>query len=303
MSSSAGGPWTVRRLLEWTAAFFARKSVDAPRLAAELLLAHVLKQPRIKLYTDYERPLEEKDLARYRDLVQRAGEHEPIAYLTGRAHFFNLEFEVTPAVLIPRPDTETLVENVLQFCRTASGFEAPRVLDLCTGSGCIAAAIAHHLKNATVVAGDISDAAVAVARRNVERLGLTARVLVEQGDLYEVLSRVPDPRPFDLIVANPPYIPSGDIEKLDRNVRDYEPVAALDGGIDGLVVHRRIIEGAGERMVPGGLIYLEIQFDQKDSVKQILESRAEFEEVRVLKDYGGNPRVVTARKKRDGSAS
>jgi release factor glutamine methyltransferase len=303
MSSSAGGPWTVRRLLEWTTGFFTRKEVDAPRLSAELLLAHVLNYPRIKLYTDYERPLEEKDLTRFRELVQRAGEHEPIAYLTGRAHFFNLEFEVIPAVLIPRPDTETLVENVLQFCRTASGFEAPRVLDLCTGSGCIAAAIAHHLKNATVLASDLSEAAVAVARRNVERLGLSGRVTVEQGDLFEPLSRVPDPRPFDLIVANPPYIPTGQIEKLDRNVRDYEPVAALDGGIDGLVIHRRIAAEAPQRLVPGGRLYLEIQFDQTDAVKGILESREELEDVRVLKDYGGNPRVVTARKKGDVGAA
>jgi release factor glutamine methyltransferase len=298
MSSSAGGPWTVRRLLEWTTGFFTRKNVDAPRLSAELLLAHVLKYPRIKLYTDYERPLDDADLARFRELVQRAGEHEPIAYLTGRAHFFNLEFDVTPAVLIPRPDTETLVENVLQFCRTAGGFEAPRVLDLCTGSGCIAAAIAHHLKNATVLATDISEAAVAVARKNIEQLGLDGRVTVEQGDLYEPVARVPDPQPFDLIVANPPYIPTGQIEKLDRNVRDYEPVAALDGGIDGLVIHRRIVDGAPQRLVPGGRVYLEIQFDQTDAVKAIVESREELEEVKVLKDYGGNPRVVTAARTR-----
>ena len=297
-SSVAGGPWTVRRLLEWTSGFFTRKSVDAPRLSAELLLAHVLNYPRIKLYTDYERPLDEKDLKTFRDLVQRAGEHEPIAYLTGRAHFFNLEFDVTPAVLIPRPDTETLVENVLQFCRAAGGFEAPRVLDLCTGSGCIAAALAHNMKTATVLATDQSEAAIEVARRNIERLGLAGRVSVEQGDLFDPVSRMPDPLPFDLIVANPPYIPTGQIEKLDRNVRDYEPASALDGGIDGLVIHRRIVEGAPQRMVPGGRIYLEIQFDQMDAVKSIVESREELEEVRVLKDYGGNPRVVTGRKKK-----
>src|SRR5204862_6061347 len=128
--------------------------LDAPRLSAELLLSHVLAAPRIKLYTEYERPLAEAELTRMRALVQRAGEAEPIAYLTGRAHFFNLEFEVTRDVLIPRPDTETLVENVLQAARIQTGLESPRVLDLCTGSGCIACAIAHHLKTATVVATD-----------------------------------------------------------------------------------------------------------------------------------------------------
>src|SRR5687767_16039267 len=195
-----GERWTVRRLLEWTAAFFTRKEVDSPRLSAELLLSHVLAAPRIKLYTEYDRPLSEGELGRMRDLVQRAAEEEPIAYLTGRAHFFNLEFEVTRDVLIPRPDTETLVENVLQLARNQAGFEAPRVLDLCTGSGCVAAAIAHHLKAATVVATDVSGPAVALARRNVERLGLAERVTVEQGNLFEPVSKLVEARPFDLIV-------------------------------------------------------------------------------------------------------
>src|SRR5438874_92082 len=129
--------WTIRRLLEWTAGFFARKHIDPARLSAELLLSHVLGVPRIKLYTDYERALGDAQLAKFRALVQRAGECEPIAYLTGRAHFFNLEFDVTPDVLIPRPDTETIVENVLQIARHETDMQQPRVLDLCTGSGCI----------------------------------------------------------------------------------------------------------------------------------------------------------------------
>src|SRR4051794_27770126 len=157
---SADAAWTVRRILEWTSGYFTRKSVDAPRLSAELLLSHVLSAPRIKLYTEYERPLSDEELTQMRTLVQRAAEDEPIAYLTGRAHFFNLEFEVTRDVLNPRPDTETLVENVLQLARNTAGFEAPRVLDLCTGSGCIAAAIAHRLKNAVVIATDVSEKAV-----------------------------------------------------------------------------------------------------------------------------------------------
>src|SRR5215207_7090926 len=230
MSQSPDGPWTVRKTLEWTTSFFTRKGVDAPRLSAELLLAHVLGIPRIKIYTDYERPLTDDDRGRLRALVTRAGEHEPIAYLTGRAHFFNLEFDVTRDVLIPRPDTETLVENVIQAVRRQLVLDAPRVLDLCTGSGCIAAAIAHGLKNAVVIATELSPAAAAVARRNVERLGLAGRVTVEEGDLFDPLSRIVDPQPFDLIVANPPYIPSGDIAALDRSVRDYEPRQALDGG-------------------------------------------------------------------------
>src|SRR3954463_247205 len=190
-------PWTIKRLLEWTTPFFARKDVDSPRLSAELLLSHVLEVPRIKLYTDYDRVLSDKQLTAFRALVQRAGEQEPIAYLTGRAHFFNLEFEVTRDVLIPRPDTETVVENVLQLARHETGMQTPRVLDLCTGSGCIAAAIAAHLKPATVLATDASAAAVVVAKRNIEKLGLSDRVTVEMGVLWEPLSRVVDAHPFD----------------------------------------------------------------------------------------------------------
>jgi release factor glutamine methyltransferase len=295
--SEQGQTWTVRRLLEWTGPFFTRKDVDAPRLAAELLLAHVLKVPRIRLYTDYERALGERELAAYRALVQRAAEHEPIAYLTGTAHFFNLEFEVNRDVLIPRPETETLVENVLQLARNRPGMEAPRVLDLCTGSGCIAGAIAKHLKGATVVATDISAAAVAVARRNMERLGLADRVVVEQGDLYEALKKMVDAQPFQLIVGNPPYIPAGEIGKLERNVREYEPVAALDGGPDGLAVHRRILEGAAERLVAEGRVYLEIGFDQEELARRVAGDFGALEDVQVLKDYGGRARVLTAKRK------
>ena len=288
--------WTVRRILEWTTGYFTRKNVESPRLSAELLLAHVLGSPRIKLYTDYDRPLADGQLAAMRALVQRAAEEEPVAYLTGRAHFFNLEFEVTRDVLIPRPDTETIVENVLQFARGQVGFEAPRVLDLCTGSGCVAAAIAHHLKASHVVATDISPAAAAVARRNVERLGLSSRVVVEQGDLFEPLDAMVDRQPFHLIVANPPYIATPKVAELDRSVRDYEPLQALDGGPDGLDLHRRILQGAPPRLVAGGRVYLEIAFDQGDLALRAAAEHPAFEDARVLKDYNGNDRVLTARK-------
>jgi release factor glutamine methyltransferase len=292
-----GGTWTVRRLLEWTPGFFQKKGVDQPRLAAELLLAHVLIVPRIKLYTDYDRIVDEKTLAAFRELVGRAGEQEPTAYLTGRAHFFNLEFDVTPDVLIPRPDTETLVENVLQTVRHQSGLEAPRVLDLCTGSGCIAAALAKSLKNAIVLAIDISGPAVAIAKRNIEQLGLADRVSVEQGDLFEPIGRIVDARPFDLIVANPPYIPSDQVPTLDKSVREFEPLAALDGGVDGLTIHRRILERAPHHMVPAGRIFLEIAFDQGPAAREMMSAFPAFDEVRILKDYGGRDRVLTAVRK------
>lgn len=287
----------MRRLLEWTSGFFTRKEVDAPRLSAELLLAHVLNVPRIKLYTDYERPVPERELGTFRDLVKRAGEQEPIAYLTGKGHFFSLEFAVGPGVLIPRPDTETLVENVLQAARNTPGMESPRVLDLCTGSGCVACAIAQRIKTAIVTAIDISPAAVKIAQQNVEKLGLSDRVAVLQGDLYEPLKDAVDAGAFNVIVANPPYIPTAQIATLDRNVRDYEPRLALDGGADGLDVHRRIMEHAGYRLAPGGQIYLEIAFDQGEAAKELVAAHDEFEGVRLLKDYGGKDRAVTAVRK------
>jgi len=296
-SESDAHPWTVRRLLEWTAPFFVRKDVDSPRLSAELLLGHVLHVPRIKLYTDYERELTDKELTTFRELVRRASEQEPIAYLTGKAHFFNLEFEVTPDVLIPRADSETVVENVLQLARHQSGFEAPRVLDLCTGSGCIAAAIAHHLKTATVVATDLSEKALAVARRNIDGMKLADRVMLELGDLYEPLARVVAAGPFDLITANPPYIASAKIPDLDRSVKDYEPMIALDGGMDGLVVFRRILEGAPSRLRSGGRLFIEIAYDQGDLAREIAGKHEEFEDVRLLRDHAGNDRVITAKRR------
>lgn len=290
------GTWTVRRILEWTGQFFARKEIDSPRLSAELLLSHVLGVPRIKLFTDYERPLVERELTTYRDLVKRAGEHEPIAYLTGKAYFFNLELDVAPGVLIPRPETETLVENVLQTARHNVDLAEPRVLDLCTGSGCIAAAIAKSLKGSTVTAIDISSKAVQIAMRNIERLGLASRVSVLEGDLYAPLADRVDARPFNLIVANPPYIPTAQVESLDRNVREYEPVAALDGGADGLSIHRRILEGAAYRLAPGGRLYLEIAFDQGEAARDLAAGFADLTEVKVLRDLGGRDRVLTARR-------
>jgi release factor glutamine methyltransferase len=294
--TQTGETWTVRRLLEWTSGFFTRKEVDQPRLSAELLLAYVLNTPRIRLYTDYERPLGENELAAYRALVKRAGEQEPIAYLTGRAHFFGLEFAVNRDVLIPRPDTETLVEHVLQTVRYDPSLKAPRILDLCTGSGCIAAALASRLPNATVLAIDISPAAVELARQNIERLKLESRVQVECGDLFEPLSRVVDAAPFDLLVANPPYIRSGLLPQLDRSVRDYEPAIALDGGVDGLDVHRRILAGASKHVVPRGQIFLEIAYDQRESALAVAGTIEGLTECRVVKDSAGNDRVLIARR-------
>lgn len=287
------GPWTVERVLAWTRGFFERKQLDSPRLSAELIISHVLGVPRIHLYTDYQRPLDEPQLKTLREFVKRAGEEEPIAYLTGRAHFFNLELAVTRDVLIPRPDTETLVEQVMSLVKNTPGFETPRVLDLCTGSGAVAVAIAYHVKTAQVIASDLSEAALSVAKRNVEKHQLADRVTLLQGDLYGALETHVDKNPFDVIVANPPYIASRVIETLPRSVRDYEPRLALDGGPDGLEPHRRILAGCSERLRAGGRVFLEIAFDQHDAALALANDYPDLQAPRVLRDYAGNPRVLT----------
>jgi release factor glutamine methyltransferase len=289
--------WTVRRVLEWTTQFFTRKEVDSPRLCAELLLAHVLEVKRIRLYTDYQRELAEPVLARYRELVRRAGEQEPVAYLTGRAHFFNLELEVTRDVLIPRPDTEVLVENVIRAARGQERWPAQRVLDLCSGSGCVAAALATNLKTATVIAVEISPAAAAVARRNIESLKLHDRVTCVEGDLFAPLESDGRREPFHWIAANPPYIRSGQISSLDRSVRDYEPVAALDGGSDGLAIHRRIWAAAADWLVEDGQVFLEIAFDQGAAAMSALAAFPTLVDGKILKDHAGRDRVIAARRK------
>jgi len=276
--------------------FFTRKAVDSPRLSAELLVAHVLKIPRIKIYTDHERPLSDTELTTLRALVQRAGEHEPIAYLTGIAHFFNLEFQVTRDTLIPRPDTETLVENVLQLSRNEPGFASPRILDLCTGSGCIALAILSRLKNATAVATDLSPEAINVAQANATRLQLQDRTTFLTGDLFDALDGTAHGQPFDLIVSNPPYIPTSTIDTLDRNVRDYEPRLALDGGLDGLTVVRRILAGAAERLTPVGRLYIEIAYDEGAATLGEARGIPGLTDPRILKDHAGHDRVFTAKR-------
>ncbi|MEM6314128.1 MAG: peptide chain release factor N(5)-glutamine methyltransferase, partial [Planctomycetota bacterium] len=274
--------------IEWTVGFFERKGIDAPRLSAEMLLGHVLGLRRIELYTDHDRPLIDDELDRFRALVKRAGEHEPIQYLVGSTSFFGLEFAVTKGVLIPRPDTEVLVEEALQHLRAA---EEPRVLDLCTGSGCVAIALASRLPKVRVTAVDIAEKAVELARRNVETHALGERVEVYAGDMFAPVAG----QMFDAIVANPPYIARDQLAGLDRNVRDHEPMLALDGGPDGLDPHRAILASASDHLRPGGLLALEIAFDQEQSALALAEGFPSFTDRRIVRDLANRPRVLALR--------
>ncbi len=286
------GPWTVERVLNWTRGFFERKQLDSPRLCAELIIAHVLDLSRIKLYTNYSQPLTDEQLKTLRDLVKRAGDEEPIGYLTGKAHFFSLEFDIAPGVLIPRPDTETLVEQVMGLIQHTPGFEAPRILDLCTGSGAIAIAIAKHVAATQVVATDISEKAIAIAKHNIDKHQLADRVTLLQGDLYEALSQHVDKTAFDIITANPPYIATVQMSQLPKNVRDYEPHSALDGGPDGLDPHRRILASASNYLRTGGRILLEIAYDQHDPAMEMVAAFDDFTDAKILRDHAGHPRVL-----------
>jgi release factor glutamine methyltransferase len=269
--------WTIRRVLGWTAQHFEKKGVDAPRLTAELLLAHALATTRVRLYVDLDRPLEAGELKSYRELIAKRAEGEPTQYLTGSRDFYNRPFKVDPRALIPRPETELLVEAVL----AAMPKDAPlAALDLCTGSGCIAATLAKERPACRVVAVDLSKEACALAQENAAALGVSERVEVREGDLFAPLGPGED---FDVVVSNPPYVTTGELARLQREVQ-REPRLALDGGEDGLELVRRIASGAMAHLRAGGLLALEIGETQGGAVRALLEG-AGFEKVRVEKDW------------------
>jgi release factor glutamine methyltransferase len=280
--------WTILGVLDWTAQRFGEASISSPRLEAQLLLAHVLGCSRVELYTGFDKPLAEAELGRYRELIRRRLAGEPVAYLLGEAEFWSLPLTVSPAVLVPRPDTETVVEVAL--ATRADRAAACRVLDLCTGSGAIALALAKDLPAATVIATDVSPEAAAVARGNVARHQLEARVEVRLGDLW---AAVDDAAPFDLVTANPPYIATAVIDTLSAEVR-REPRLALDGGADGLACYRRILAAARAHLVPGGALVLEHGFDQAEEVGALVRD-AGFVDVALVRDLARQPRVTWGR--------
>ncbi len=274
--------WTPLKLLAWTQDFFAKKGVDAPRLTAEVLLAHALSCDRVRLYLDFEKPLGDPELARYRELVRRRAEGEPTAYLVGKREFFGRPFRVDARVLVPRPETELLVEAALSAL-PADG----RALDLCTGSGCVAVSLALGRPGARVVATDVSEDALAVARENAAVLG--AVVEFATGDLW---AAVHGGERFDVIASNPPYIPANELPGLSREVR-REPCIALDGGPDGLAHLRRIVEGAPSRLRPGGTLCLEMHESQLETLPALCRE-AGFSHAEARRDYAGLPRLTVA---------
>ncbi len=289
MGPKTDEPWTYGRLLEWTAKFLAQKGCESPRLDAEVLLSHVLGCPRIALYTRFEEPATEDERARFKELIRKRLEGCPVAYLVGRKEFFSLTFEVGPAVLIPRPDTETLVNECLALAKPLA---EPSVIDIGTGSGAIAVVVAKQHKTARVTATEVSPDALAVAQRNAAKHGVAERVRFLAGDLFEPVG--PEER-FDFILSNPPYIAHEDMAKLPVGVRDYEPLTALDGGPGGYAVFERLIREAPRHLKPGGWLIVEIGSPQEGPARQRIEAIQGYELAATVKDGSGHPRVLRAR--------
>ncbi|WP_306536285.1 peptide chain release factor N(5)-glutamine methyltransferase [Geobacter sp.] len=275
--------WTIRRVLDWTKGYLAEKGVENARLETEWLLSAALGLDRVGLYVNFDKPLNQEELSLCRGLVARRAKREPLQYILGTQEFCGLDFAVTPAVLIPRHDTEVLVEEALRRAPNAT-----TVLDIGVGSGCIAVALAKQLPDAQVWGVEQFPEAIALAQQNVERHGV--RVTLFEGSLFEPFA---DQR-FDLIVSNPPYIPTADLETLQPEVREYEPRAALDGGADGLDFYRIIVPAAPEHLNPGGSLMVELGIGQAETVLGMF-GQAGFGDCFTAKDPNGIDRVVGGR--------
>ena len=279
--------WTIGRLLQWSERFFREKGIETPRLDAEVLLAHVLEKPRIYLYVHYDQPLDPEELAAYRGFVRRRAAREPVAYLVGEREFMGLTFAVSPAVLVPQPDTEALVSEARKRLQGKSGV---RIADVGTGSGAIALSLLHALPDLTAAAVDVSAAALKVARENADRFGLTDRVMFYEGDLLAPLLG----QTFDAVLSNPPYIPRGDIAALPPEVQ-AEPRLALDGGADGLDFYRRLVREAAAFLRPDGFLAVEAGRGEAAVISELARTNG-WTEVEITKDLAGIDRVVTMRR-------
>jgi release factor glutamine methyltransferase len=278
--------WTVKDVLQWTADYFKTKGIETARLDAEVLLAYALGVDRLHLYLNLERPLVASERARYRELIQRRARREPVARIVGTKEFWSIPFRTVPGVLIPRPDTETLVEVIL---REIEGKSAPLLLEIGTGSGAVAIAVLKESPGARMVATDVSTRALQVTRLNAEDAGALGSLDLVAMDLFEAMGPGTE---FDVICSNPPYIPTGEIPGLEPEVRDFEPQTALDGGPDGLDVIRRLAPGSKRHLAGGGTLILEIGDGQAEAAREILSQVAGLSRVETFRDLAGIPRVI-----------
>lgn len=287
--------WTSIELIKWTKGFFAEKGIESPRLEAELLLADVLECDRVQLYTNFEQAIDPELLARFRSHVKRRAEdHEPVQYILGHTDFMGLKLKVTPAVLIPRPETEELATWALGVLKDREGEEI-NVLDLGTGSGCLGLAIAAKEERVRLTTVDIETDAVSVARENAETHGLSERVTFLEGDLFEPLP-AEQKAAFDLIVSNPPYINPELKNTLTPEVREHEPARALFTDGKGMAIIDRIAAEAGNWLVSGGWLGIEISPELSQKVSEALSAAGGFEDIEVEKDLSKNDRYVVAKR-------
>ncbi|BBB91497.1 MAG TPA: peptide chain release factor N(5)-glutamine methyltransferase [Methylomusa anaerophila] len=276
--------WNIGLILNWTRQYFSEKGVENPRLDAEVLLSHILGRDRLYLYTHFDQPLTASELAAYREMVKKRAKRAPVAYITGRKEFMGLEFAVSPAVLIPRPDTEILVEAVLSRLQKLT---KPEIADLGTGSGAIIVSLLAVIPSACGVAVDLSPEALAVAGENARRHQVEERLTLCCGDLISPLTG----RKFDALISNPPYIPTAAIAGLSPEVRQ-EPRVALDGGEDGLIFYRCIVAKGAQYLKPGGFIAVEVGMGQARPVAALAAAETRLTVAEVIKDYSGIERVV-----------
>jgi release factor glutamine methyltransferase len=288
---STAAPWTVGRLLQWTADYLKGRGADSPRLDAEILLAHALGCQRIQLYTTFEDSPKDAERAAFRELVRQRAEGTPVAYLVGRKEFYSLSFKVGPGVLIPRPETELIVVTLLDLVKQRGDSSPPEIADVGTGSGILAVTLAKHLPAARVVATDRSKAALSIVEENARQHGVTDRVQCIECDL---LGGVDAATQFDFIVSNPPYVSSAEYGKLPRDVRDFEPREALLAGPKGTEVIERLIEQAATRLRPGGRLLIEISPMIHIAVQECLSATAGLHSGPTIKDLARLPRVVQA---------
>ncbi|MDB9823084.1 peptide chain release factor N(5)-glutamine methyltransferase [Deltaproteobacteria bacterium] len=288
--------WIIKDLLAVTTDYLKNKKMDNPRLCAETLLAHQLNISRIKLYLSFDQPLNEKDISRYRSMIKRRLKREPTQYITGVQEFWSLEFFVGSQALIPRPESEVLVEQVLSIYGDENfAEERPVILDLGTGSGAIAVSLARELQGAIIWASDISDEALRLARLNSEKHGVESRIHFIQGDLFRPF--VEKSFKFDIIISNPPYIAPEDYEILPPEVRDYEPRLALDGREGGIFFIEKIIRESSDYLKSDGWLLIEMDPSQTLKALNMIEESGYFGEKRCIMDYSQRERVVIARKK------
>ena len=283
-------PWTILKLLHWTTDYFKRNTVAEPRASAEVLLAHLLSEDRLFLYLNYDRPMETEELTAFRTFVKRRIAGEPSQYITGMQEFWSLPFRVSPDVLIPRPETEVLLETVLEFL--GSPDPEVSVVDLGTGSGAIAVALARELRVINLVATDSSMAAVKLAQENALMNQIDSKIHFVCADMFSAFSSTS--AKFTVVATNPPYVSHAEFSKLSPEIRDYEPRYALDGGPDGLAAIRRIIKEAPTVLSPKGALIMEIGADQAESVSALVKDSRHYESYRIIRDYSGLDRVLLA---------